>query len=727
MMLPHTDNRRRRRAVLAVAFLFILVASIFAGIVFRSIDAMRETANRIDDERALDATSAAVDALRTQLYGILHDNATWDGAYKQLNSINRKYWVIENWANTGADNPAYDTAIVTDARGKVIVAYKDGEELTEPPAVFFGDHFTTIVRNADRLGEQAGITPVYAVRSESGIALMAAAKIRPSTTSTRIEERNLYTLFMARHLTPRVIGDLAQSFRIEKLSLSPTRSESMLNVPLTDLDGTAIAYLSWPSKLPGSRSFLTVKTQLAVGAAILMVFLTGIAMAGWVAVRKLRQDEAAARHAALRDALTGLWNRRALLEHLTDLTRNGQQGTVELCLLDLDGFKRVNDAWGHATGDELIASVAARLRDILPPEVFIARLGGDEFAIVVARTPETRIADDTADRALVAACDVFFLGTRQIQVAASIGRAVAGLSDVDMGDLMRAADVALYRAKDLGRGRIVTFDSELEQRRRDDMTMEQYLKKTLETDGIEVFYQPLFRSNDQSICGVEALARWSSSPLGRVPPDVFIPVAEKAGLIETLGLQVLRTAVEASAAWPGIGVCVNVSPVQLQDHGFAHAVASILSKAGFDATRLTLEITEGVLISHPEQALRAITALKDLGVDIALDDFGTGFASIGMLRSFPFDRVKVDKSLVAALDTKHDAAPVLQATVALASAMGIAVTIEGIETELQAGIARLYGCDVMQGYLYSKPLSAADLSERYFERPQRRLGTGSGA
>ncbi|PYE93580.1 diguanylate cyclase (GGDEF)-like protein [Rhizobium sp. PP-F2F-G38] len=716
MALPHTDNRRRRRAVLIVALLFILVASIFAGIVFRSVNAMKDTANRIDDERALDATTAAVDALRTQLFGILHDNATWDGAYKQLNSINRKYWITQNWANTSLENPAYDTAAVTNARGNVIVAYKDGKELTEPPEQFFGDHFTTIVRNADQLGEQAGIIPVYAVRSKSGVALMAAAKIRPTSSSTRIEERNLYTLVMARHLTTQVIGDLSQSFRIERLTLSLARADNMLNVPLTDIEGNSISYLSWPSKLPGSRSFLTVKTQLAVGAAILVIFLTGIAVAGWVAVRKLRQDEAAARHAALKDPLTGLWNRRALLEHLAKLTRNPHEGNVELCLLDLDGFKRVNDAWGHAVGDELIADVARRLQKDLPPTALLARLGGDEFAIVVTTGLDASVTEDVAELALSAACDIFHLGSRQIQVAGSIGRASARLTDISMDSLMRAADIALYSAKNLGRGRIVTFDSALEQSRRDDMMIEQYLRKTLETEGIEVFYQPLVRTIDQTICGVEALARWSSSPLGRVPPDVFIPIAEKAGLIDMLGLQVLRKAIQAATAWPDVGVCVNVSPVQLQDNGFANEVEAILTKAGTDPGRLTLEITEGVLISHPEQALKAITALKGLGVGVALDDFGTGFASIGMLRRFAFDRVKVDKSLVAALDTEQDAAAVLQATIALARAMGISVTVEGVETELQAGAASLYGCDIMQGYLYSKPMSEAEMMERYFTK-----------
>jgi diguanylate cyclase (GGDEF)-like protein len=702
--------------VLWVALLFIVVGSIFAGIVFRSIEAIKDTANRIDDERAVDATAAAVDALRTQLFGILHDNATWDGAYKQLNSINRKYWVIENWATTGSDNPAYDTAIVTDARGKIIVAYKDGQELTEPPSVFFGNHFDTIIQRAETAGDQSGSMPVYAVRSKSGVALIAASKIRPTSTTTRIEERNLYTLVMARHLTAPVIEGLSKSFRIDQLKLSLVHVPEQLEVPLNDLSGVPIAYLSWPSKLPGSLSFLTVQGQLFVGGAILVVFLFGIGVAGFVAVRKLRQDEATARHAALHDPLTGLWNRRALMEHLADLARYRDERVVELCLLDLDGFKRVNDSWGHAAGDELIADVAARLVDMVPPGAFIARLGGDEFSIVTQSDPASARREEatSATAVLSAASGILQLGSRQIQVAGSVGRATARSMDLDIGNLMRAADVALYHAKDLGRGRVVTFDGDLDRQRRDSLMMEEHLRVTLAGPGIEVVYQPLISATDQKICGVEALARWTGSPLGRVPPDVFIPVAEKAGMIDLLGLQVLRQALAATGRWPGIGVCVNVSPVQLQDHGFADKVAAIMAEAAFDPARLTLEITEGVLISHPEQAMQAIVALRALGVGIALDDFGSGFASIGTLRAFAFDRVKVDKSLVAALDAQESAAPVLQATIALANAMEISVTVEGIETDLHAQAALLYGCDVLQGYLYSKPLSEGDLTQRYF-------------
>jgi sensor domain CHASE-containing protein len=373
---------RRRRIVIAVALLFFAVASIFAAIVLRSIDTIKDNANRIDDERAVEAARGAVDSLRTQLSGTIHDNATWDGAYKQLNSITRQYWIIDNWATTASDNPLYDTAVVIDVRGKIIVAYKDGKEMTEKPSRFFGTEFGSLVAEAYARPRQSKTVPVHFIRSSDGIALIGAATIRPSSDSFRVEDNNLYALVFARHLSPDLVKNLSRAFRIDGLALSNEMKAEMLNVPLKDLSSETIAYLNWPSKSPGSKSFMEVRTQLAVGCVILIVFLAGIGFVGVTVIRKLREDEAFSRLKALRDSLTGLWNRAALLEHLAACTSYPTGALVHLHLIDLDGFKGVNDTWGHATGDRLIVAVALKLLAELPSGTFIARLGGDEFATV---------------------------------------------------------------------------------------------------------------------------------------------------------------------------------------------------------------------------------------------------------------------------------------------------------------------------------------------------------
>jgi diguanylate cyclase (GGDEF)-like protein len=426
------------------------------------------------------------------------------------------------------------------------------------------------------------------------------------------------------------------------MKLTPARNEKMLNVSLADVWGRDVAYLSWPSKLPGSRSFLAVRTQLTIGCAILAIFLAAIGIVGFAIIRKLREDEAASRHKAFHDSLTGLANRAALVGFLEDAVVEADGSIIQLHLLDLDGFKGVNDAWGHAAGDNLLVAVADRLRSELPSQAFIARLGGDEFAVITVSNQgalEDKGISDSIQRAVSSA---FSVHGRLIQVGGCVGMSGVKDFDAEIGELMRTADIALYQAKDLGRGRTVVYEDALDAIRLEQATLENQLRRTLIEEGIDVHYQPLLDAGSHEIRGVEALARWNSQALGPVRPDIFIPIAEKAGLIDMLGMQVLERAIAATVRWPDLGVCVNVSPLQLQDQSFVQRVASSLENTGLDPSRLTLEITEGVLIAHPDHARRAITALKALGVKVALDDFGVGYASIGALRRFGFDRLKID-------------------------------------------------------------------------------------
>ncbi len=600
---------------------------------------------------------------------------------------------------------------------------KDGEELKETPAAYFGADLKRIVSEAYNVERPNASIPIHFIRTKGGVAVIGAATIRPSSLTARVEERNLHVLVFARHLTPRLVTNLSKIYRIDGLALNSERDKKKLNVPLTDVSGRNIAFLSWPSKLPGSRSFLAVRTQLAVGCAILALFLAAIGVVGFVIIRKLREDEARSRHKALHDSLTGLSNRAALVEHLQGAVERADGSFIYLYLVDLDGFKGVNDTWGHAAGDSLLVAVAHKLRAELPPHALIARLGGDEFAIVTVGDRQLLEETDISESIQRVVSAEFALHGRLIQVGGSAG--VSGAKDIDtqVGELMRTADVALYQAKDLGRGRTVIYEQALDAKRREQAILEHQLRRTLTRDGIDVHYQPLVDADSFAIRGVEALARWNSATLGTVRPDIFIPLAEKAGLIDTLGMQVIEKAVAATAQWGRIEVCVNVSPLQLQDQNFVRRVAATLDKAGFDPSRLTLEITEGVLIARPEHAHRAIDALKSLGVKIALDDFGIGYASIGALRKFGFDRMKIDKSLVSELEVDRKAPGIFQATVALANALEIPVTAEGIETNSQALIARHCGCDLLQGYLFSQPVTAEEISVQYFNVTQDSVST----
>lgn len=452
---------------------------------------------------------------------------------------------------------------------------------------------------------------------------------------------------------------------------------------------------------------------IATITILLATFVGGVLRGGRSEARRLKKSLEAARFDAAHDCLSGLLNRRGLLELLHRSARP-TAGPSTLYILDLDGFKAVNDTWGHAVGDDVIRRVAKALPTSHQEIAGVARVGGDQFAVVQIGA-ETPCAVARSILSLFA--EPFNVDGRTIEVRASVGSALCG-GHVAPQELLRRAGIAVYRAKETGKGHAVTYEPGLDRERQRVRRLECDLRTAIGTEGIEPVFQPVVSSVTRDIVGVEALARWSR-PCGRVSPDVFIPLAERSGLINALGVHMLRASIVHATKWPAVTLSVNVSPTQLRDPGFPSQITRTLDEFGFDPTRLTLEITEGVLISNPEQARRSIDQLRNSGIKIALDDFGSGYASVGALRQFGFDRVKMDRSLVFGVASGKDGIDVFRATVFLATALKIPVTAEGIENPVQADIARDAGCDQLQGYWTGKPLSADEISKILVRQEQR--------
>ena len=709
-----SEGRRRQLSVVAVATVFIVVAAVLAGLVAGSINTLATTADAIDDGRARHAAAGALQSLRKQLGATVRDNAYWDDAFKQVNSETRRDWTVENWGSTSADYPLYDTAIVVDSHNVPVIAYRNGTPMDVAPAQFFNS-FDALLKAARRVGP-ADPVPVHFVHSSAGTALIGAAAIQPFERDPSLKSEDLSVLVFAKHITPQVVAEVSESFSIASLSLDAYPVPGRLEAMLTDVVGNKVAVFTWPPEAPGTKSYARVEGDLRTAGTVLVLFLCGIGAAGAVTVRSLKASESRSRYRSLHDALTGLLNRAGLLESIAKASAeaNSDHVAVKLHFIDLDGFKGVNDSWGHNVGDELIVAVAHRFTDALPENAIISRLGGDEFAVVTLENPLIVSTSDIGHQIQVALKRVFEIGGRTIEIGASVGVAISPNGEIETSELIRRADIALYRAKDLGRGVTVEFEDSFDEDTNRQADLEAQLRTTLAAGGIDVSFQPLIDARSGAICGVEALARWVTDSGVRIGPDVFIPLAERSGLIDLLGLQVLKKSLQSAASWPDIGLAVNVSPLQLKNPRFVKQVTDALEAAGFDPGRLTIELTEGVLISNPDQARRAIDGLKGAGMKIALDDFGSGFASIGTLRQFGFDRMKVDRSLIVALDHDQNAGAVLHATIALAKALDIPVTAEGIETEAQAMTVRLSGCDALQGYLFSRPISAEQVTEAYF-------------
>jgi diguanylate cyclase (GGDEF)-like protein len=433
---------------------------------------------------------------------------------------------------------------------------------------------------------------------------------------------------------------------------------------------------------------------------------------GWVAthedITERRQAEARIAHMAHHDALTDLPNRAMLRKQLDAALLRARSGEhLAVLYLDLDHFKSTNDTLGHSIGDELLKAVAGRLRRCVGETGTIARLGGDEFAILQPAIEHPSDVEILARRIRDEITAPYVLDSHQVIADVSIGISVAPDDGADSDQLLKQADMAMYGAKNDGRGTFCFFEPEMDARMKARRALEFDLRKALANNEFELYYQPLINLESNKVCSCEALLRWHHPERGMVSPAEFIPLAEETGLIAAIGEWVLRTACAEAAKWPDdIAVAINVSPVQFKELNLGLTVVGALTASGIRARRLVIEITETVLMRDNETTLAVLHQLRDLGVKIAMDDFGTGYSSLTYLRSFPFDKIKIDRSFIKDVSRMDDA--IIRAITDMASSLSIATTAEGVETQLQLDKIRMLGCTEAQGYLFSQPLSGKD-------------------
>jgi diguanylate cyclase (GGDEF)-like protein len=448
----------------------------------------------------------------------------------------------------------------------------------------------------------------------------------------------------------------------------------------------------------------------------------GMAEGGWVAVHQditaQKRVEAELAHMARYDALTGLANRALFLEKVDEaLARMSTHGEpFSVLMLDLDRFKAVNDSLGHAIGDTLLRAVGERLRRLVREVDVVARLGGDEFAIIqIADMNQSDQVTVLANRILSTITEPYDIDGRKIVIGTSIGIALAP-QDADSADaLVRRADLALYKAKSEGRNRHRFFEGALEAEARDRRDLEEDLRRALLHDEFELHYQTVIDVGRKQCCGAEALVRWRHPERGLLFPDQFIGLAEESGLIMPIGVWILRRACADAARWPShLKIAVNLSPVQLKQADLLDVLKATLSETGLDPGRLELEITETVLVEKSEENLAVLHEIKNLGVSIVLDDFGIGYSSMRYLQMFPFDKIKIDKSFIQSMTTHADSAAIVCAITGLGRGLDVETTAEGVETTEELAFLRTAGCQLAQGYLFSRPVPLAKLT---FEQP----------
>jgi diguanylate cyclase (GGDEF)-like protein len=432
-------------------------------------------------------------------------------------------------------------------------------------------------------------------------------------------------------------------------------------------------------------------------------------------ITERQRSEAKVEYLAHHDALTGLPNRVLFRKYLDDAVTRARRSGEDLAVLflDLDGFKNVNDTLGHSTGDELLKCIGERLKATVRDTDKVARLGGDEFAILQLAGDFPNGAAVLSERLIDAVRSPCIINEHQLLVGTSIGIALLKTDGMhyDPDELLKSADLAMYRSKSDGRGTFRFFEPEMDARAQARRSLELDLRRALSECQFALHYQPLLDLQKDSITGFEALVRWAHPVRGSVPPSEFIPLAEEMGLITPLGDWILKQACSDASHWPsGIKVAVNLSPVQFKNADVVHSVVSALASSRLPAERLELEITENVLLDKTKKNLDVLRRLRALGVKISLDDFGTGYSSLSYLREFQFDKIKIDRSFVQHMAQERQSGAIVSAIAGLGESFGIATTAEGVETVEQLATLRREGCTEVQGFLISRPVPAADVA-----------------
>jgi diguanylate cyclase (GGDEF)-like protein len=429
---------------------------------------------------------------------------------------------------------------------------------------------------------------------------------------------------------------------------------------------------------------------------------------------KITFEQEIAPAAIYTDALTGLGNRLRLQQKFLRLSqeRAADPAPFTIGIANIDGFKPINDLFGAEAGDQILCQVAHRLKACLPEGASAMRYEGDSIAFLLPLVFESKSAERVGQVIKDVLSAPYDLGGRHVRLSASFGLAIHPFAGDSFAELMKSAETALYRSKRRGRGQITVYSREIAQEMRRATQLEQALRNAIIHDAVEVHFQPIVRLNDGCVIGFEALARWNDPELGMISPAVFVPVAEERGFIDALSESLLRKAAETALTWPReLFLSFNLSSAQLMDPNIADTILSILGRVGLDPRRLELEITETAVMSCADTAERIIADLRKAGVRISLDDFGTGQSSLGRLRDFSFDKIKIDRAFVSRIRTDRPSEHIIKAILTMCEGLDLEVVAEGIEEPLEAEKLKRLGCSMGQGYFYGRPVDALATSQ----------------
>ena len=715
-------KRIETRISAPLAGMALLTVGLLVAVLF--MIAARVDRDALEHEQALVArgvASRAADVERT-----VASQVVWDEAVARLDNHFDVAWARENIGAYLLGQAGFDLIFIVNGDGRPVLGEEVGQSVSSAAYDRHAPAFAPLIQRLRaqeaKLPRPTGPRPdgglvsralqVTSIERIDGEAYMVTASlVQPDFGKVLPRGRRAPVVLTALKLDATFLEGFAHRFLLAGIHLHPgdaTSQSKDAHVALKDLSGRVVATLDWEPPHPGQRLLRKAVLPILIVVGGLAAAVIVFALRSRRIAEGLIASEARAKHMALHDALTGLPNRVLFEERLRQaidgLSR--RRGAMAVLAIDLDRFKAVNDTHGHAAGDELIQAMAKRLSGLCRVGETVARLGGDEFG-VVAIDVDGRGAAALAERLVASLGAPVELSCGTVFVGGSIGLALIDQIEAHIGavEAARRADVAMYRAKEEGRGRYCFFEAEMDAALKARRGLEADLRTALGDGGVWLAYQPQVDAVGR-VLGVEALARWTHPTKGPISPAAFVPLAEDCGLIDELGRLVMQRAFTDSRRWKDLKVAVNVSALQMKQADFPDQVALLLHETGARAEAIELEITEGALLGDDETTHRAIERLREMGFSLALDDFGTGYSSLSYLRRYPIDKIKIDRSFITPLGEDKEAGAVVHAIVRLAKALRLSVIAEGVETDQQRQQLKEIGCAQAQGFLFSAPVPA---------------------
>jgi diguanylate cyclase (GGDEF)-like protein len=754
-LLDREDHVGARFGARLLAALLVPVLLLALGLTVFAYSALRSAASQADqvsvqrqEQEVKLATNAALDELAQSQAGV----AIWSPLVLELRKARPNWaWVDDNvgtWLNYVF---SHDVDAILDARGKPVYVVRAGVRARPSDFAMYVDAAKPLIDAArgrareapnahERLPERPLSREATVRTSPRAIhatdltvihgrpAAMSVMRIIPDAKDAPSTPGREPLLVSVRYLDTGFTRDLA---RIQLLAgahihRSPQLKSGEHALALASSRGKKLGFMVWHPDRPGRAVWSSMAPSAGIALAALLTTLAALIFSVVKLMRKdarsldhlasahleLQAKEAQAHHLAYHDTLTGLSNRarfNSVVDHKVSSTTETKPWAV--LLVDLDRFKHVNDTLGHLGGDQLIQQVAFRLQALIEQSDLVARLGGDEFAIFLNGRASQHDFAEVADAMVSAVRQPFTILGTNVFIGASIGIASYPSCSGDRAELMRMADIAMYRAKAEGRDGYRFFSEDMDESVKLRRGLEQDLRQAIaHGQELVVHYQPQMDASGSRIIGLEALLRWQHPTRGLLSPDVFIPIAEETGLVQELGRFVLRDACSVAREWPALSIAVNLSPVQFRARDLAAEVMKIVRDAGAMPSQIELEVTESILLDNDEVVRTALSELRREGFRIALDDFGTGYSSLSYLSKFEVDKIKIDRSFTSRLGEAEDAAAIIHAVVRLGHAMGLCVSAEGVETREQRVFLEGAGCNELQGFLFSAAVPSGSLA-----------------